>query len=149
MRWSTGPGPGLFTVAVLVICKGVSGQNNASCISLSKSQTCGNFSGASISTSLTTDFPFLQFVSNVQEFDTQFMAYIKQDYAKYAHRFAADERKKYEQVMGCTGIDLANTTFLYARFTTTVLCGQMIQESITPCGLSQANSYVFMYQSAD
>lgn len=52
-------------------------------------------------------------------------------------------------MMGCTGIDLANTSFLYAQFTTTVLCGQMIQESITPCGLSPANSYVFMYQSAD
>jgi hypothetical protein len=81
MLWSVGVVPGLFTLVVL--SNVVLAQNNATCISLAKSTTCGNFSGASISTSLTSDFPFLQFVSNVEEFDSQFMAYIKQDYAKY------------------------------------------------------------------
>jgi hypothetical protein len=51
-------------------------------------------------------------------------------------------RKKYQETLECQGINLANTTYLYARFTTTVLCGQMVQESISPCGLTQAQSYV-------
>jgi len=56
---------------------------NATCISLKNSQMCQNFSSASISTGLTTDFPFLQFVSTVEQFDAQFATYITQDYAKY------------------------------------------------------------------
>ena len=43
--------------------------------------------------------------------------------------------------MDCTGVNLANTSYLYARFTTTVLCAQMVQESIEPCQLSQADAY--------
>lgn len=45
---------------------------------------CQNFSSASISTNLTTDFPFLQFVSSVDQFDSLFATYITQDYAKYS-----------------------------------------------------------------
>jgi hypothetical protein len=144
MRWSVGASHGLFSLAVLAtISNVVSAQNNATCISLKNSQTCRNFSDASISTSLTADFPFLQFVSTVAEFDTQFMAYIKQDYAKSPPtNMTLMGRKKYQDTMQCSGLNLANTSFLYSRFTTTVLCGQMIQESITPCGLSQANAYI-------
>jgi len=43
--------------------------------------------------------------------------------------------------MDCEGVNLANTSYLYARFTQTVLCGQMIQESIQDCNLSEAESY--------
>jgi hypothetical protein len=59
--------------------------NNATCISLQGSTLCPSFSSASIFTSLTADFPFLQYVSNVQDFDTQFATYITTDYAKYHH----------------------------------------------------------------
>src|SRR5436305_183849 len=57
-------------------------QSNPSCISLENSKTCQNFSRASISTSLTTDFPFLEFVSSVQDFDTQFLSFIQTQYTK-------------------------------------------------------------------
>ena len=43
--------------------------------------------------------------------------------------------------MDCQGINLANTSYLYARFTQTVLCGQMVQESIQPCQLSPNDAY--------
>lgn len=88
MRWSTGiniPRPFILGILLILLrlCSFVAGQaNNATCLSLKNSQTCQNFSSASISTGLTTDFPFLQFVSNVQEFDTLFTTYIQQDYAK-------------------------------------------------------------------
>jgi hypothetical protein len=49
--------------------------------------------------------------------------------------------------MDCEGINLSNTSDLYARFTQTVLCGQMVQESIQPCGLTQAESYPFPFLS--
>jgi len=50
-------------------------------------------------------------------------------------------RKKYQETMDCQGINLMNTSDLYARFTQTVLCAQMVQESIQPCGLSQQDAY--------
>jgi hypothetical protein len=43
--------------------------------------------------------------------------------------------------MECQGINLMNTSYLYARFTQTVLCAQMVQESIAPCGLNQQDAY--------
>ena len=90
MRWS-GVGAShvgstlLFGLLILLRLTGfVAAQTtNASCISLNNSKMCQNFSSASISTNLTTNFPFLQFVSNVDQFDTQFAQYITQDYAKY------------------------------------------------------------------
>jgi hypothetical protein len=122
-----------------------SATNNATCIPLKGSQTCQNFSSASISTSLTTDFPFLEFVSTVKEFDTLFMNFIQQAYAKYIEcvERGITSRKKYEDLFQCQGLNLANTTFYYARFTQTVLCAQMVQQSIQPCGLSTADSYLY------
>jgi hypothetical protein len=58
--------------------------NNFTCIPLKGSTLCPSFSEASISTSLTANFPFLQYVANLEEFDTQFATYIKTDYVKYA-----------------------------------------------------------------
>ena len=89
MRWS-GVGAShvgstlLFGFLILLrLVDFVSAQSaNATCISLKNSQMCQNFSSASISTGLTTDFPFLQFVSTVEQFDAQFATYITQDYAK-------------------------------------------------------------------
>jgi hypothetical protein len=46
--------------------------------------------------------------------------------------------------MECQGINLMNTSYLYARFTQTVLCAQMVQESIGPCGLSQQDAYYLL-----
>ena len=61
----------------------VNAQGNATCIPLSGSKTCSNFTSASVSTSLTSDFPFLQYVSNVEDFDTQFTNFIATSYAMY------------------------------------------------------------------
>lgn len=47
---------------------------------------------------------------------------------------------RYQNLLGCGGIDLTNTTDLYARFTTTVICNAIVQNSISPCGLSSADS---------
>ncbi|RFU32082.1 hypothetical protein B7463_g4271, partial [Scytalidium lignicola] len=49
----------------------------------------------------------------------------------------------YENLLGCGSIDLANsslTSNLYARFTTTVICNAIIQNSKQPCRLAAANS---------
>jgi hypothetical protein len=46
--------------------------------------------------------------------------------------------------MECQGINLMNTSYLYARFTQTVLCAQMVQESIGPCGLNQQDAYYLL-----
>lgn len=47
---------------------------------------------------------------------------------------------RYQTLLGCGNINLTNTTDLYARFTTSVICNAIIQNSITPCGLSAAAS---------
>lgn len=84
MRWSVGPwclGPAFVLVLGFTSVKAQT--TNATCIPLQGSQTCQNFSQASVSTTLSTDFPFLQFVSSVQEFDSQFLQFIQQGYAQY------------------------------------------------------------------
>jgi hypothetical protein len=85
MRWSVGVVNGGFCFGLFILLRlasFVSAQGNATCVSLQNSKTCQNFSSASVSTSLTTDFPFLQFVQTVQDFDKLFTTYIQQDYAK-------------------------------------------------------------------
>jgi hypothetical protein len=46
----------------------------------------------------------------------------------------------YIRLFGCSGIDLSNTTAVYARYTISFLCNAIIQNSVTTCGLSTANS---------
>ena len=77
----------LLSLFCLVSAQG----NNATCISLQGSTLCPNFSSASISTSLTADFPFLRYVSDVQDFDTQFATFIKTDYAKHVPQTDLEE----------------------------------------------------------
>ncbi|RPB05899.1 hypothetical protein L873DRAFT_1796739 [Choiromyces venosus 120613-1] len=103
-------------------------QATGSCISLANSRTCSAFNGSSISTSsaLVGNFPFLQYVANTQQFDNQFEQYIKQDYAKH----------KFQDLFGCSNLTLSNTTELYARYTRSVLCSRMIQDSRKLCSLS-------------
>lgn len=47
---------------------------------------------------------------------------------------------RYQTLLGCGNINLTNTTDLYARFTTTVICNAIIQNSINACSLSAADS---------
>ena len=47
---------------------------------------------------------------------------------------------RYEQLLGCDNVNLTNTTTLYARYTTSVICNAIVQNSIQPCSLSNAAS---------
>jgi len=102
------------------------------CISLSGSTQCPAFQSASISTDSTVAgfFPFLQFVSSTSTFDEQLSAYVATTFV----------REKYQNLLGCGNINLTNTTNLYARFTTTVICNSIIQNSRQACSLSAAAS---------
>ena len=42
----------------------------------------------------------------------------------------------YQQLIGCNNVNLTNTTSYYARYTTSVICNAIIQNSIGPCSLS-------------
>ncbi|KAF3934355.1 hypothetical protein ABW19_dt0201073 [Dactylella cylindrospora] len=97
---------------------------SAACISLATSRLCPAFNGSFISTDTAGKFPFLSFVSNTEEFDTKFATYITDQYVQ----------SKYQDVLGCSGLNLSNTSNLYARFTTSVLCNAMVQEAQSSCG---------------
>ncbi|MCJ1427745.1 hypothetical protein MMC29_005650 [Sticta canariensis] len=89
------------------------------CVSLANSTECRAFNASSISTApaLMSSFPFLAFVSNTQQFDEQLRLYITSDY-----------------------VQLKNTSNLYARYTTSVICNSIVQNSIGPCTLSSTDS---------
>ncbi|KAG4413589.1 hypothetical protein IFR04_013255 [Cadophora malorum] len=126
---STGFNTKTVLLGALAAVPGAMAQN---CISLSGSTQCPAFDSASISTdsTLVGFFPFLQFVSDTSTFDEQLSAYLSTSYVQ----------QKYQTLLGCGNINLTNTTDLYARFTTSVICNAIIQNSITPCGLSAAAS---------
>jgi len=96
------------------------------CISLSGSTACPAFGSASISRNLTGQFSFLSFVSNAQTFDQSLRNYIATTYTQ----------QQYQNVLGCSSVNLTNTTSLYARYTTTVLCNAIVQASRDACRLS-------------
>ncbi|TVY90819.1 hypothetical protein LAWI1_G003000 [Lachnellula willkommii] len=118
--------------ALLSILATVPAAMAENCISLTGSTQCPGFSSSSISTnnSLVGLFPFLQYVSSTATFDEQLSSYVSTSYVQ----------QKYQTLLGCGNIDLTNTTNLYARFTTTVICNSIIQNSKTPCALSSENS---------
>ncbi|GAB1319116.1 SH3 domain-containing protein [Madurella fahalii] len=105
----------------------------AACISLQGSRACPAFQSSSVSTTddfLVGIFPFLSFASNTEAFDELLLSYVETDYV----------REKYAVLLGCGNVDLTNTSDLYARFTTTVICNAIIQNSIQSCGLTPQNS---------
>ncbi|KAF4306748.1 hypothetical protein GTA08_BOTSDO04966 [Botryosphaeria dothidea] len=105
---------------------------NSSCISLSGSTQCPAFNSSSISTdaSLTGLFPFLAYVSDTNTFDQYLAAYVQSNFVQ----------QRYVQLLGCTNVDLDNTTDVYARYTTSVLCNAIVQNSIDSCDLSSDES---------
>ncbi|KAL0944452.1 SH3 domain-containing protein [Colletotrichum truncatum] len=104
----------------------------SSCVSLQGSTTCPAFQSSSVSTTgfVAGIFPFLQFVSNRDSFDQQLLSYIKTSYV----------REKYQTLLGCSNVNLTNPDELYARFTTTVICNAIVQNSIDACNLTASNS---------
>ncbi len=51
-----------------------------------------------------------------------------------------DRESRYQQLLGCDNLDLKNTTNLYARYTTSVICNTIVQSSIASCNLSRAEA---------
>ncbi|KAF2094844.1 hypothetical protein NA57DRAFT_80013 [Rhizodiscina lignyota] len=104
----------------------------SNCISLQGSTACPAFNQSSISTDsqLTGLFPFLSFVSDAQTFDTRLRQYIVTQFSQ----------QRFQQLIGCNKVDLSNTTDLYARYTTSVLCNAIIQNSVQACGLNDSQS---------
>ncbi|KAI5847596.1 hypothetical protein BZA05DRAFT_405346 [Tricharina praecox] len=102
----------------------------AACIPLAGSTMCSAFGKSQISTgdALTGQFPFLRFVSNLTHFDEKFETFTKEEYVT----------SKFGLLFGCDNVttSLPNTDEYYARFTSTVLCSRMIQDSRTDCGLT-------------
>ena len=87
--------------------------------------------------------PFLQFVSNTADFDKQIQQYVSTGYAQLKYGRQSSEMWtilmgicRYQNLLGCSNLDLTNTTNLYARYTTTFLCNAIVQNSVRPCGLS-------------
>ncbi|KAK8193263.1 uncharacterized protein BKA78DRAFT_294647 [Phyllosticta capitalensis] len=103
-----------------------------SCISLAGSSQCPAFSSASISTdsTLTGLFPFLSYVSDRASFDRYLSSYVNSSFVE----------QRYVNLLGCTKVNLDNTTDLYARYTTSVLCNAIVQNSLTPCNLTSQQS---------
>ncbi|TPX26377.1 hypothetical protein DIZ76_011839 [Coccidioides immitis] len=102
------------------------------CISLKDSTTCPAFASASVSTrqDIVDQFPFLEFVSSVKDFDKELQNYVHHDYVK----------RKYQDLLGCSNVKLTNTSSLYARYTTSVICNGIVQSSREICNVSPDDS---------
>ena len=99
-----------------------------SCIPLTDSSECRAFNTASISTNsaLTGLFPFLANVTDISSFDTQLQQYI-------SHGFI---QQRFSDLIGCSSFDSSNSSNYYARYTASVLCNAIVQNSISACGLT-------------
>ncbi|KAI0014394.1 hypothetical protein F4779DRAFT_9049 [Xylariaceae sp. FL0662B] len=116
------------TKAILLSVLSTAPSTMAQCISLSGSTACPSFQSASVSKSnyLRGLFPFLQYVSDTASFDQKLSEYVGTEFVQ----------KKYQQLLGCGDINLVNTSDFYARFTTSVICNAIIQNSVQDCSLS-------------
>ncbi|KAJ4131862.1 hypothetical protein NW768_006062 [Fusarium equiseti] len=108
-----------FVLALLSTSPMLVSAQNADCISLKGSKACPAFTSASIATG-----------GDVPSFDSQLSGFVERDYVQ----------RQYQSLFGCKDLDLTNTSDLYARFTTSVLCNAIVQNSIEPCGLSEEQS---------
>lgn len=99
-----------------------------SCIPLTDSSECRAFHTASISTdsTLTGLFPFLANVTDTSSFDTQIQQYISNGFIQ----------QRYSDLIGCSSFDSSNSSDYYARYTASVLCNAIVQNSISACGLT-------------
>ncbi|QPG94783.1 hypothetical protein C2857_006950 [Epichloe festucae Fl1] len=106
----------------------VSAQNNDQCVSLQGSKACPAFQSASISRSsgMIQSYPFLQFAPDLGSFDYQLSTYVKTTYVK----------DKYQTLLGCGNVNFTDSSNMYARYTTTILCHTLVQKSIEACSLT-------------
>ncbi|RKF56120.1 putative sh3 domain-containing protein [Golovinomyces cichoracearum] len=132
----------LVLLWILSLLGNTSGQR---CISLRASLMCPAFSEASISATDNTVvnlFPFLRSVTDTSSFDEQLKIHISTGLVQQKYLISPQiftqclTMNRYQQIFGCHGFDLGNTTDLYARFTTSVMCNAIIQNSRDACALS-------------
>lgn len=100
------------------------------CISLKGSTQCPAWESASISTNASSDYDFLQYVSDRASFDSNLASYVETTYVE----------QQFVQRLGCQGIDLGNTTELYPRFLKSTICSSIVQASASVCGLTSDES---------
>ena len=91
--------------------------------------------------------PFLAFVADLAEFDEKFQEYVDEEYVRFkwdpatrALSVLSLMRCRYESLFGCQNMTLPETKDYYARFTQTVLCSRMVQDSKTECEMSDGNA---------
>ncbi|KAJ2998695.1 hypothetical protein NUW58_g241 [Xylaria curta] len=103
-------------------------QGQPACIQLTNSTTCPAFASAFVSTNkaVTDLFPFLAVVNDVATFDSQLRQYSTGEW----------RRRQYQTLLGCGAVDLSNED-LYARFSMSVLCNGIVQNSISFCKMSE------------
>ncbi|GAP86388.1 putative SH3 domain-containing protein [Rosellinia necatrix] len=99
-------------------------QEQPACIQLTDSTTCSAFSSAFVSTNknVTDLFSFLTVVNDVKTFDSQLNQYISGEW----------RQRQYQTLLGCGAVDVSNED-LYARFSISVLCNGIVQNSIPYC----------------
>ncbi|KAI1265612.1 hypothetical protein F5Y18DRAFT_416942 [Xylariaceae sp. FL1019] len=114
------------TVLGILFSSQVAMAQQASCISLAGSKACSAFQDASISTAtnVTDLYPFLKVVNNVDQFDSQLVQYISGTWRQQKYGDANQ--------FGCGAVNVSNDD-LYARFTTSVFCNGIIQNSLSFC----------------
>lgn len=87
----------------------------------------------------------------MDEFDQQLTAYANDAYVQQQYvperlryprpcRFRADSNFRYTSRIGCTAVNLTDTSDYYARYTISVICNGIVQNSKTPCGLTDSQS---------
>ncbi|KAI1113434.1 hypothetical protein F5Y14DRAFT_209811 [Nemania sp. NC0429] len=116
-----------FVTAMVALAPLALAQEQPACIQLTGSTTCAAFDTAYVSTNknVTDLFGFLKVVKDVHSFDSQLSQYISGEW----------RQRQYQTLLGCGPVDLSKDD-LYARFTMSVLCNGIIQNSIPYCKMS-------------
>ncbi|GAM88552.1 hypothetical protein ANO11243_065850 [Dothideomycetidae sp. 11243] len=99
-----------------------------SCISLSDSTQCPAFNASSVSTNSAVSalFPFLASVTDTASFDNGLQNYVSGSFIQ----------QRFQQLIGCGSFNASDPTEYYARYTTSVICNAIIQNSVGTCGLT-------------
>ncbi|KAI9167037.1 hypothetical protein HJFPF1_03156 [Paramyrothecium foliicola] len=121
------------TMALLLASPAVvAAQAAGGCISLQGSTACSAFQSASVSTSqqLINLFSFLRFVSDRSSFDEQLSSYVRTTYLQ----------EKFQNTFQCGNVNFNGSDELYPRFTTSVICNAIVQNSVDACNLSTENA---------
>ncbi|KAI8629566.1 hypothetical protein F5Y19DRAFT_464655 [Xylariaceae sp. FL1651] len=128
IRWGT---KGLLLSIVASAPVVIAQQQQPNCIPLSDTTVCPAFKSASVSTNknVTDLFPFLTVVSDIATFDSQLTQYIENGW----------RQRQYQTLLGCGPVNLTNSD-LYARFSISVLCNGIVQNSIPFCNLAAEDS---------